>query len=116
MKVNCLVTAVLDWLRTRLRSYFWVRRSFSFKGLVVHTGTARKRSFRSVAVLEYIPIKSTLWTRRNMLFWFDGAYRVWVLKPVEVRRFTTYEEAQEYINEEVATEEPTLANQLGGGR
>jgi len=51
-----------------------------------------------------------------MLFWFDGAYRVWVLKPVEVRRFTTYEEAQEYINEEVATEEPTLANQLGGGR
>lgn len=97
--LNCLIVALWLWLRSWGKAYIWTRRSLHFKGTVPHAGTAhRMRGKRGIAVVEYVPPKNDLWTRRNMLVVFDGTYRVWEMRPVSVKRFKTMREVTAWLN------------------
>lgn len=96
--LNCLIVALWLWFRSRGRAYLWVRRSLHFAGLVPHAGTAHVAKDGTLMVVEYVPPKNDLWTRKNMLVLFDGTYRVWEMRPVSVRRFKTMEEVTAWMN------------------
>jgi len=91
--LNCLIVAMWIWLGGRCRGYIFARRSLHFLGKVLHFGTADAGRWKMIKVIEYIPPKKDLWTRRNILLVFEGTYRVWYLRPVSVRRFLTKEQA-----------------------
>lgn len=98
LPLNCLIVALWLWFRSRGRAYLWVRRSLHFAGLVPHAGTAHVIGRRGLAVVEYVPPKNDLWTRKNMLVLFDGTYRVWEMRPVAVHRFKTMAEVTAWMN------------------
>jgi len=94
--LNCWIVALWLWVPTLFtpdRRYIWSRKSYSFKGRVPHAGVAQAIGWKSLAVIEYIPPKHDLWTRRNILILFAGKYRVWRLRVEEVRRFDSRAEA-----------------------
>lgn len=94
--LNCWIVALWLWLsslRGTTRRYLWTRKSYSFKGRVLHSGVAQGIGWKSLSIVEYIPPKHDLWSRRNVLILFSGKYRVWRLRVEEVRRFDSKEEA-----------------------
>jgi hypothetical protein len=90
---NCWLVAMWLWLATACKSYAWIRRSHAFRGRIPHFGFADVVSWKHLRVIEYIPPKKHLWTRRNLLLLFEGEYRVWHFKVVAVRRWNTHAEA-----------------------
>lgn len=87
---NCIIVAVVVWLRAwRIKPYIFVRRSFSFRGVVPHSGAVIPIGFRRLAVIETCPPKSKLWSARNLLVVFEPSYRVWIVQPVSVQRYQT---------------------------
>lgn len=97
VRLNCLIVALWLWGMSRGRAYLWTRRSLHFKGLLPHAGTTHVLGRRALAVVEYVPPKNDLWTRRNIGVLFEGTYRVWELRPVSVRRFKTMDEVMRWI-------------------
>lgn len=83
------------WAASMFRQYAWVRRSHAFRGTIPHFGAARHGRWKSLKVIEYIPPKKKLWTRKNMLLLFDGSYRVWHFRIYRVRRHKTHRAAME---------------------
>ena len=98
MPLNCLVVALWLWLRSRGRAFLWVRRSLHFKGLVPHAGTAHVMGDQ-VVVVDYVPPKGVLWTRHNMVVFFDGTYRVRELTVSAEHSFKTMAEVQAWMSE-----------------
>ncbi len=90
---NCWLVAMWIWFASRMRHYAWITRSHSFRGVIPHFGTANVAGWRMFKVIEFVPPKRDLWTRRNWLLVFDGHYRVWHLRVVSVRRWETKEQA-----------------------
>jgi len=90
---NCWIVAMWIWLAGHCRNYAWIRRSHSFHGLIPHFGTAERAGWRYLRIIEYIPPKRDLWSRRNLLVLFDGHYRVWHVRVTSVRRWATREQA-----------------------
>lgn len=87
---NCIIVAVVIWLRAwRIKPYIFVRRSFSFRGVVPHSGAVIPIGFRRLAVIEACPPKADLWSARNMLVFFEPSYRVWIVTPISVERYPT---------------------------
>ena len=68
-------------------------RSHAFHGLIPHFGIAERASWRTLRIIEYVPPKRALWTRRNCLVLFEGHYRVWHVRVAAVRRWATREQA-----------------------
>lgn len=95
--LNCWVVAMWLWVMSRARHAAWVRRSRSFSGMVAHFGTIEHTRGREYATIEYIPPKSELWTRRNILIAFRGRYKVTVFRAARVRHFERYEDMREYV-------------------
>lgn len=93
MPLNCWLVAMWIWVASRMRALVWTRRSLHFGGLVPHFGTAHRSGWRRGFVVEYIPPKGALWSRRNVLVLFDGRYRVWELRAVRCRSVRTLREA-----------------------
>jgi hypothetical protein len=91
--LNCLIVALWIWLSAWCKPYFWTRRSTSFHGLILHFGIAEKTQWKTLRVIEYIPYKSRLWTRDNMLLLFRGRYRVWEFRAKHVSSGRTLAEA-----------------------
>ena len=91
--LNCWVVAMWIWLAGHCRQYAWVRRSHSFRGMIPHFGIAERSRWRGLRVIEYVPPKSALWSRRNKLLFFDGSYRVWHFRLVSVRRHRSRDKA-----------------------
>ncbi|MBR0568353.1 hypothetical protein J5J83_19705 [Azoarcus sp. L1K30] len=87
------------WAIGWFKGYAWTRRSLHFAGMVPHFGTAHQGGLRQLFALEYIPPKRDLWTPRNMLLFFSGAYRVWEFRAVRVKRFRTAGAAQDWMRE-----------------
>lgn len=76
--------------------YLWFRQSTSFKGVILHAGIAQGINWKTLVVVERVPIKKELGTLRNFLVLFRGRYRVWRFRLNGVRHFDTIEEAMEY--------------------
>lgn len=93
--LNCWLVAMWIWLAGHCRQYIWTRRSHSFKGKILHFGAANAAFWKTVKVIEYIPPKRHLWTRRNKLLLFEGTYRVWHLRVHTVRRHRSRQSALE---------------------
>lgn len=87
--LNCWLVAMWLWLLGHCRQYAWIRRSHAFRGLIPHFGFAEQCGWRYLRVIEYIPPKRVLWSRRNLLFAFDGCYRVWHFRLQAVRKHPT---------------------------
>lgn len=90
LPLNCLIVAAWLWIAAlfgRRRRYLWFRRSYAFRGAILHSGIGEASRWRVLTVIEYIPIKSQLGTRNNLLLLFRGRYRVWHLRVESVRRF-----------------------------
>ena len=58
-----------------------------------HFGIAERAGWRTLRIIEYVPPKRALWTRRNCLVLFEGHYRVWHVRVAAVRRWATREQA-----------------------
>ena len=84
---NCWIVAMWLWLAGGMRGYAWIRRSFAFRRMLPHFGTGEAIGWRHVRIVEYVPPKSRLWSRENVLVLFRGEYRVWHLRAVSVRRY-----------------------------
>jgi len=93
MMANCWLVAMWLWFMSHCRSYAWITRSHSFRGLIPHFGTAERAGWRYLRIIEYVPPKHDLWTPKNWLLLFDGTYRVWHVRVVSVRRWATKEQA-----------------------
>lgn len=94
--LNCLIVAGWLWLTSfggRGRRYIWNRRSYKFKGAILHGGVAEAFVWKTLSVIEYVPNHHDFGTWRNILVLFFGRYRVWRLRVIEVRRFQTKDEA-----------------------
>lgn len=91
---NCWLVAMWIWLAGHCRQYAWIRRSHSFGGLIPHFGIAERLGWRYLRVIEYVPPKADLGTRRNLLLLFSGHYRVWHLRVLAVRRWPSRDLAQ----------------------
>ncbi len=100
MLLNCFIVAMWIWGASRFRSYLWTRRSLHFAGLIPHFGTAEFGGWKRIFVREYVPHKSRVWTRDNLVILFRGRHRVWELRPVRVRHFKTDEEARAWIQKQ----------------
>lgn len=90
---NCWLVAMWIWIAGWCRGYAYVRRSYSFRGLLPHFGTAASVGWRYLRAIEYVPPKRQLWTDKNILFLFSGHYRVWHFRVMSVRRWATREQA-----------------------
>lgn len=90
---NCWLVAMWFWFVGHCRQYAWVRRSHAFHGLIPHFGIAERAGWRTLRIIEYVPPKRALWTRRNCLVLFEGHYRVWHVRVAAVRRWATREQA-----------------------
>ena len=98
---NCWLVAMWIWGMSWFKSYAFIRRSLSLKGLVPHFGNAHHAGWKYLRVVEYVPPKRDLWTRRNVLLLFEGHYRVWHLRVKRVRRWETREAAMaDYLTKE----------------
>lgn len=97
--LNCWIVALWMWGSSRFRTALWIKRSQSFRGLVGHTGTIEQIKGRAFAVIQYIPRKQLLGTRRNLLVVFDGRYRVTVVRAQYTRTFDTLDELNGYLRE-----------------
>jgi len=90
LPLNCLIVAFWLWLASlggRRRRYLWFRRSYPFRGALPHSGIGEGIAWRTFTVVEYIPNKSQLGTRNNLVVLFRGRYRVWRFRVESVRRF-----------------------------
>lgn len=96
---NCGIEALRLWLPSlwsKVRRYAWARQSTSFKGVILHAGIAQGINWKTLVVVEAIPVKKELGTRRNMLVLFRCRYRVWRFRLNTVKHFDTLEEAMEF--------------------
>lgn len=87
---NCLIVAVALWIEGGCRQWLGVRRSRPCRGLLPHFGAAHHGRWRNVRVIEYIPSRHASLDSGLL---FQGEYRVWHLRVMDVRRFTDRAEA-----------------------
>lgn len=95
--LNCWIVAIWLWAASRGRALIWMRRSLHFRGVIPHAGTCHHAGRRRMRMVEYIPCKAALWSRRNFVFLFDGTYRVWEFRAVRVRRFSSMRAVRAYL-------------------
>lgn len=62
----------------------------------MHAGIAQSINWKTLVVVEAIPVKKELGTRRNMLVLFRCRHRVWRFRLNTVKHFDTLEEAMEF--------------------
>lgn len=91
--MNCWFAAMWFWVQSWGLHYAWIRRSHAFKGMFVHFGFAERMGWRYLKIIEYIPPHNQRWTKKDMVFSFEGTYRVWHLRLYAVRRFASREQA-----------------------
>lgn len=93
---NCWFEAIRLWLAalwSRARRYLWFRTSTSFKGLILHAGIAQGLNWKTLVIVEFVPMKREFGTLRNLLILFRGRYRIWRFRLQGVKHCDTLKEA-----------------------
>jgi len=94
---NCWFVAIYLWMKSRCKFALFTRRSYSFKGVVPHSGVIQHIKGRVFVVIEYKPPLNELWTWRNLLILFSGKYKVTTCRAESVKHFESMSEMRAWV-------------------